>query len=199
MSFAPQTIIVPIDFSTNSEKAIRTALDVAPDPAAIHLVHVLYPLDAISPGVVWGDMNDAKREQAVKKTFKKFLKQHNCEGVRTVVRVGHPGEEIVDYADETGADLIIVPSHGHHGMKRFVLGSVAEKVVRHAKCPVLVLTMAIPGLALFYGGLVRAKNMASVLTQIFVIVSVVAIVWVLWGYSLAFTSGNAFFGGLSLA
>ena len=62
---------------------------------------------------------------------------------------------------------------------------------------VLVLMMAIPGLALFYGGLVRTKNMASVLTQVFVIVSVVAIVWVFWGYSLAFTSGNAFVGGFS--
>ncbi|HEY9566485.1 MAG TPA: ammonium transporter, partial [Thalassobaculum sp.] len=60
----------------------------------------------------------------------------------------------------------------------------------------LVLMMAIPGLALFYGGLVRAKNMASVLTQVFVIVSVVALIWVCWGYSLAFTSGNPFVGGL---
>src|SRR3546814_19348097 len=56
--------------------------------------------------------------------------------------------------------------------------------------------MAIPGLVLFYGGLVRAKNMASVLTQVFVIVSVVALIWVCWGYSLAFTSGNPFVGGL---
>jgi ammonium transporter, Amt family len=64
---------------------------------------------------------------------------------------------------------------------------------------VLVLLMTIPGLALFYGGLVRAKNMLSVLMQVFTITSVVMIVWVFYGYSLAFTSGNAYFGGLSKA
>ncbi|TIM35803.1 MAG: ammonium transporter, partial [Mesorhizobium sp.] len=57
--------------------------------------------------------------------------------------------------------------------------------------------MTIPGLALFYGGLVRAKNMLSVLMQVFTITSVVMIVWVFYGYSLAFTPGNAFIGGLS--
>jgi Amt family ammonium transporter len=62
---------------------------------------------------------------------------------------------------------------------------------------VLVLLMTIPGLALFYGGLVRAKNMLSVLMQVFTITAVVMIVWVLYGYSLAFTPGNAFIGGLS--
>ncbi|WP_051952719.1 ammonium transporter [Methylocapsa aurea] len=53
-----------------------------------------------------------------------------------------------------------------------------------------VLLMSIPGLALFYGGLVRAKNMASVLSQVFMIVALVSIVWVLYGYSLAFTEGS---------
>ncbi|TIX23730.1 ammonium transporter [Mesorhizobium sp.] len=62
---------------------------------------------------------------------------------------------------------------------------------------VLVLLMTIPGLALFYGGLVRSKNMLSVLMQVFTITSVVMIIWVFYGYSLAFTPGNAFVGGLS--
>lgn len=62
---------------------------------------------------------------------------------------------------------------------------------------VLVLLMSIPALALFYGGLVRAKNMLSVLMQVFMIVSVAALVWVCWGYTMAFTSGNAFVGGFS--
>jgi len=66
---------------------------------------------------------------------------------------------------------------------------------------VLVLMMSIPGLALFYGGLVRSKNMLSVLTQVFMIVSLVSVMWVLFGYSLAFTeepgSLNAFIGGFS--
>ncbi len=59
----------------------------------------------------------------------------------------------------------------------------------------LVLLMSVPALALFYGGLVRTKNMLSLLMQVFMIVSVAALVWVGWGYSMAFTSGNAFVGG----
>ena len=61
----------------------------------------------------------------------------------------------------------------------------------------LVLLMTIPGLALFYGGLVRTKNMLSILTQVFTIVCVVALLWVTYGYSLAFTGGSPYIGGLS--
>jgi Amt family ammonium transporter len=64
---------------------------------------------------------------------------------------------------------------------------------------VLVILMAVPGLALFYGGLVRAKNMLSVLMQVFVTFSLLSVVWALWGYSLAFSEGNAIIGGLSKA
>src|SRR3989337_1847983 len=67
---------------------------------------------------------------------------------------------------------------------------------------VLVLFMTLPGLALFYGGLVRTKNVLSVLMQCFALASVVSIAWVLFGYSLAFTDGgavNAWLGGLSNA
>ena len=59
----------------------------------------------------------------------------------------------------------------------------------------LVLMMAIPGLALFYGGMVRAKNVLSVSMQVFVTFSVLSVLWALYGYSVAFTGGNAFFGG----
>lgn len=62
---------------------------------------------------------------------------------------------------------------------------------------ILVILMTIPGLALFYGGLVRAKNVLSVLTQVFICFSLIGILWVVYGYSIAFTGSNAFFGGLS--
>ena len=61
----------------------------------------------------------------------------------------------------------------------------------------LVTLMTIPGLALFYGGLVRSKNMLSVLMQVFTVFSMCVVLWVLYGYSVAFTEGNAFFGGFS--
>src|SRR5204862_7927204 len=64
---------------------------------------------------------------------------------------------------------------------------------------VLVLLMTIPGLALFYGGLVRSKNMLSVLMQVFYTVCVVTVIWAVYGYSLTFTGGSDFIGGFSKA
>jgi Amt family ammonium transporter len=62
-------------------------------------------------------------------------------------------------------------------------------------CTALVIVMTLPGLGLFYGGLVRSKNMLSVLMQCMVIFSLIAVLWAVYGYSIAFTPGNAFFGG----
>jgi Amt family ammonium transporter len=61
----------------------------------------------------------------------------------------------------------------------------------------LVLMMSVPALALFYGGLVRSKNMLSVLMQVFVVFSLITVIWCIYGYSLAFTENNAFFGSLT--
>ena len=58
----------------------------------------------------------------------------------------------------------------------------------------LVLMMAVPGLALFYGGMVRSKNVLSVCMQVFITFSLLSVLWVIYGYSIAFTTGNAFFG-----
>ena len=63
----------------------------------------------------------------------------------------------------------------------------------------LVILMTIPGLALFYGGMVRSKNVLSVLMQVFITFCVMVLLWAIYGYSIAFTQGNAFFGGLDRA
>ena len=70
-------------------------------------------------------------------------------------------------------------------------GDVAWMLV----CTALVIMMSIPALALFYGGLVRSKNMLSVLMQVMVTFSMIVVLWCIYGYSLAFTEGNAFIGG----
>ncbi|KGD84495.1 Amt family ammonium transporter [Pantoea sp. PNA 14-12] len=66
-------------------------------------------------------------------------------------------------------------------------------------CTALVLFMSIPGIALFYGGLIRSKNVLSMLTQVAVTFSLVCVLWVVYGYSLAFSEGNAFFGSFNWA
>src|SRR5262245_52561013 len=70
-------------------------------------------------------------------------------------------------------------------------GDVAWLIV----ATLLVIMMTVPGLALFYGGLVRSKNMLSVLMQVMVTFSLISVLWVIYGYSLAFTEGNSFIGG----
>jgi len=70
-------------------------------------------------------------------------------------------------------------------------GDVAWMLV----CTALVIMMSVPALALFYGGMVRTKNALSVLMQVFVVFSLVTVLWFVYGYSLAFSEGNAFFGG----
>ena len=93
------------------------------------------------------------------------------------------------------------------------VGAFAQEAAEAAAAPVfnngdtswmlvsslLVLMMSVPGLALFYGGMVRSKNMLSILMQVFYTVCIVGVIWVVYGYSLAFTGGNDFIGGFSKA
>jgi ammonium transporter, Amt family len=91
--------------------------------------------------------------------------------------------------------LITVPvwAQGDAVAPEFNEGNVTWMMVATA----FVLLMSLPGLALFYGGLVRSKNMLSTMTQTFAIFCLIAVLWVVYGYSIAFSDGNAFFGGLS--
>lgn len=132
-------VVVPIDFSENSVPAIRAALDFVEAPSDVKVIHVLMPLDYVSPGVMWGHVDNESREKALRRHMDEFLKQHKLEGVGSTIRFGNPGLEITEYAASINADLVVIPSHGYHGFKRMLLGSVAELVVRHVECPVLVL------------------------------------------------------------
>lgn len=78
---------------------------------------------------------------------------------------------------------------------KYDMGNVAWMMTATA----LVLFMSLPGLALFYGGMVRSKNMLSTLTQTFAIFCLIAVLWVVYGYSVAFSNGGPFFGGLDKA
>lgn len=140
MSWLPkQTVVVPIDFSEESFEAVKTALELAAQPKNVHVIYVMIPLDVLTPGEVWGALDHRSRENSVQEYFDKYLADHQLSGVNTVVRLGDPGLEIADYAKGVKADLIVLQSHGYHGVKRLLLGSTAERIIRHADCPVLVL------------------------------------------------------------
>lgn len=132
-------VIVPVDFSADSEASIRAGIERVNDLGGLHVVHVMFPLDYASPGVMFGVVSDETRKRAVEENLQKLLAQAGATGAQTAVLIGDAGLKISDYAEQIGADLIIVPSHGYHGVKRLLLGSTTERIIRHAPCSVLVL------------------------------------------------------------
>ena len=140
MGWLPKThVVVPIDFSDESIAAIDTALEMVESASRVHLIHVLAEMSAAEPGVVWEMVNDDTRMDHAEDALRSRLKDDKYEGIDVAVTIGDPGHEIADYAASTNAELIVLPSHGRTGLTRLLIGSVAERVVRLAHCPVLVL------------------------------------------------------------
>lgn len=137
--FQGKKILVPVDFSESSLEAIKKAILISEDAALVTVVHVMVPLDLVSPGVLFGGLTDEKRTEHVKKFAKEEFAKHQIEGVALETLIGDPGIKIADFAKDKGMDLIVIPSHGYTGIARLALGSVAERVLRHAPCPTLVL------------------------------------------------------------
>ncbi|QDU48834.1 universal stress protein [Gimesia panareensis] len=137
--FHGKKILVPVDFSEASLEAIKKAIEIAEDPSSVTVVHVMIPLDLVSPGVLFGGLTDEKRTDHVNKLVKEEFAKHQIEGVTFETLIGDPGIKIADYAKEKEIELIVIPSHGYTGLTRLALGSVAERVLRHAPCPTLVL------------------------------------------------------------
>ncbi len=143
MSFTPkQTVIVPIDFSDSSAESVREALRCAASPEGVHVLHVVFDLEPVAPYGYWNFEQPewfVPRFENAKKHLEEFIRDNKFDGVTSVILRGDAGREIVEYAEQQGADLIVIPSHGYHGVTRVLLGSTAERVIRHAHCPVFVL------------------------------------------------------------
>lgn len=132
-------VVVPIDFSEASFAALAPALEFVEDPSHLYIIHVLSHLHPAEPGVMWSTVDDQTRKQRTEEALHQQLNQSNYENAQIGVAIGDPSSEILDYAKAHEADLIVISSHGRTGMRRFLLGSVAERVVRFSHCPVLVI------------------------------------------------------------
>lgn len=132
-------VLVPIDFSDISWQALHETVAFVEDPTKIYVLHVLAPISPIEPGVLWETINDQTRQESVERVFYQRCSPLVDQGLQFQVVIGDPGLEIVNYAQKQAIDLIVIPSHGRTGISRFLLGSVAERVVRLSHCPVLVL------------------------------------------------------------
>jgi nucleotide-binding universal stress UspA family protein len=137
-----QHLLVPVDFSKNSLKAIDAALALArPTGGRITLLYVLEPIIVPYGETLPGDLpNDAERRYGVEAEMERLRGTYAAEApLDTLIVDGTAWDAICDTAERKSSDLIVITSHGYTGLKRLFLGSTAERVVRHAKCPVLVL------------------------------------------------------------
>lgn len=135
------SILVPIDFSTPSLKAFKYALDYAKEfHAKVTLLHVLEVL-AVPEFATYPIVPDSDRMEAVKRKLTQLATRRGAApGVLAAVKVrtGVPFKEITRAAESLKIDLIVIATHGYTGLAHVLLGSTAERVVRHARCPVLV-------------------------------------------------------------
>jgi nucleotide-binding universal stress UspA family protein len=146
--FQPRKILVPTDFSVDSDLAFQMALSIAVKyQARIFLLHVIsntvqqslsdYCLDQ---GIVARVLNESivfsneKLQEIIDKN-----QQNGDIKVIPDVRKGQPYEEILKEASERKIDLIVIASHGKTGLQKYFIGSVTEKVMKEAKCPVLLI------------------------------------------------------------
>jgi nucleotide-binding universal stress UspA family protein len=142
-------ICCPIDFSDASRAAMEVAADLARrNGATLHLLHA-YPI----PGYTFPDgsvVASPKMMQELDEGAKRHLEEWRDEAVRlgaptvdVVKAIGEPAAEIVSFAAAQGVDLLVLGTHGRSGLEHALMGSIAERVVRKARCPVL--TVRPPG------------------------------------------------------
>ena len=137
-------ILVPIDFSEHSRKALQYAIPFAQQfKASIDLVYVVeptvYPADFSFGQVGFPAIEDELRKRGGEE-LDDLLRHEIGKRVKAkrAIRTGKAFYEILQYAKEEAIDLIIIATHGHTGIEHALFGSTAEKVVRKAPCPVLV-------------------------------------------------------------
>jgi nucleotide-binding universal stress UspA family protein len=144
-----ECIVCPIDFSEAAEHALRYAVDLARIAgASVVAVHVYEtPLQWVPPGVAYsaeapgGPFDFERVKQTLREQLDALLAKVDTSGVKVHGNLvaGTPAQSIVEHAASLDADLIVMSTHGRRGFDRLLLGSVAERVVRLSKCPVLTL------------------------------------------------------------
>jgi len=142
-------IICPIDFSEHSYKALEVAQEIARQfSAALYLLNVVSYVPVIPPDVSYGGPYgfDAEAYEesmiAAAEEYLEEIREKRLPGyleVKTMVLTGDAAKEIVETAENENADLIVIATHGLTGWRHLIFGSVAEKVVQHAPCPVLTI------------------------------------------------------------
>jgi len=140
LAFQLKKILVPVDFSKCSTKALQYAIPFARQfGAELMLLHVLSPA-IVLPTAEAAPQGVIQESPAVARENLEELRESIGQDIpsRSLLRNGSPHVEIIDAAKEMDIDLIILSTHGHSGLTHILLGATAERVVRRASCPVLI-------------------------------------------------------------
>ncbi|MEW4454941.1 universal stress protein [Bremerella sp. JC817] len=132
-------VVVPYDFSEDAKGAVDMAISMLGGSEGVHLIHVLGELSPAEPGEVWHTVDENTRTHHATTSIRKSLADEKYKDLKISVAFGDPGEQICHFADELKANAILIPSHGRSSIMRVLVGSVADRVVRLANCPVIVL------------------------------------------------------------
>lgn len=133
-----KTIVFPTDFSTASDAALEHAAALAKSTgASLLVVHVEEPPLAYGGGELYYGIPEPDSER-ITKMLEDVKPKDASVPVKHRLTMGDPAGEIVRIADDEGAEMIVLGTHGRTGLTRILMGSVAEAVVRRASCPVLV-------------------------------------------------------------
>ena len=165
--YSHKRVLVALDGSTACEAVLRFLLQIAgPLDMTVLLLHVLEPIPPqVTDGTQHVVVDDVEaRRQAAEEYLAPIAAALRSRGVDTAwaIRRGRPAEEILDGARESGADLIVMSSHGRSGVSRLVLGSVAESVLRATAVPILLIRPHGAPLDTPFMGAPSAKEIANV-------------------------------------
>src|SRR5579859_7044713 len=144
MTYPYRAILTPIEFDDSSLVALDLAKQIATDnQATVHLLHVAQRLPAFGESEIIED-RDSPEEKKARATLLEIAKHHLI-GAKHEIHTASAApralaKAVVQVATEVSVDLIILSTHGRKGLSRFILGNVAEEVVRTAPCPVLTLS-----------------------------------------------------------
>jgi universal stress protein A len=135
-----KTILVPVDFSPASERAFRFAWSLASEYGSrLIVLHVAEPAPLASYSELEKAIgHDSGYRRRLEFELRKFQPGYHFTEVEHRLQLGDPADEIVRTAAETPCDLIVMGTHGRQGLERLLIGSVTTKVLRRARCPVLV-------------------------------------------------------------
>ena len=134
-----KSVLVPIELDEKSYDAIAPAREFVETESSLKLIHVLTPLHPADPAAMWNTLDDRQRKQKVTDFLAQKLGEMGYKEVQIEVKIGDASTEIIDYAKDNEIELVVLHSHCRKGVSRFLIGSVAERVVRLSPCPVLVL------------------------------------------------------------